>query len=184
MSRHVPPHAPSPLGLRPAMAVAAALVLLAAPLAAQSPRPAAADAADSARVVGVVEAFHRALAAGDSAAALARLAPGVVILEGGAAETLAEYRAHHLPADLAFARSTRATRSPVRVVVRGDVAWATSTSTVTGSYRGRPVDAAGAELMVLVREPLARERPAYEAGMWRIAAVHWSSRTRGPNGAP
>lgn len=123
---------------------------------------------DSAAVAAAVEGYHRALAAGDSAAALAVLAPGVVILESGGAETLSEYRSHHLPGDIAFARGTRTTRAPIRVTVRGDAAWATSTSTVTGSFRGRPVQSAGAELMVLVRE----------SGGWKIAAIHWSSRPR------
>lgn len=124
--------------------------------------------ADSADVVAAVEGYHRALAAGDSTAALALLAPGVVILESGGAETLAEYRSHHLPGDIAFARTARTTRSPLRVAVRGDAAWATSTSTVAGSYRGRAVNSAGAELMVLVREN----------GGWKITAIHWSSRAR------
>ena len=38
--------------------------------------------------------------------------------------------------------------------------------TTTGSYRDRPINAAGAELMVLVRTPVG----------WRITAIHWSSR--------
>jgi ketosteroid isomerase-like protein len=52
--------------------------------------------------------------------------------------------------------------------VRGDVAWVVGTSTTRGEYRGRPVDSAGAELMVLTRTPQG----------WRIAAIHWSSRRR------
>lgn len=139
------------------------------PASAARPAPPPATS-DSAAVATAVERYHRALVAGDSAAALALLAPGAVVLESGGAETLAEYRAHHLPADIAFARTTQATRAPVRVVVRGDVAWAASTSTAAGSYRGRPVDSAGAELMVLARD----------AGGWKITAIHWSSRARRP----
>jgi len=101
---------------------------------------------------------------------LALLAPDAVVLESGASETRSEYRGHHLPSDMAFARAVRSTRSPIRVVVRGDAAWATSTSTSQGSYRGRPVNSTGAELMVLTREP---------AG-WVIRAIHWSSRQRRP----
>lgn len=163
----------------PTLFTAAACHVMATQVAAQSaPPPAAGEsgrrtpqsaaAADSAAVVAAVEGYHRALAAGDSVAALALLAPGVVILESGGAETLAEYRSHHLPGDIAFARASRTTRSPLRVVVRGDAAWATSTSTVVGSYRGRAVNSAGAELMVLMRDD----------GGWKIAAIHWSSRAR------
>ena len=123
---------------------------------------------DSAAVVAAVHAFHAALARGDSAAAIALLAPDVRILESGGIETLADYRAHHLGADIAFARAVPATRGPVGVTVRGDVAWAVSTSETKGEFRGRAVNSAGAELMVLTRA----------AGGWRISAIHWSSRAR------
>jgi ketosteroid isomerase-like protein len=95
------------------------------------------------------------------------LAPDAIILESGGEESRAEYQSHHLPADIAYARSTRTTRSPVRVEVRGDVAWASSTSTSAGESRGRPSSSAGAELMVLTRT----------AGGWSITAIHWSSRS-------
>jgi len=125
-------------------------------------------AADSAAVAGTVERFHRALAAGDSSAALALLAPDVLIQESGGQETRAEYRSHHLAADIEFARATRARQSPIAVRVRGGVAWASSTTLTRGEFRGRPIDSAGAELMVLTRE----------ARGWRIAAIHWSSHNR------
>jgi ketosteroid isomerase-like protein len=143
-------------------------------LAAFATTPAAAQhqhglaSADSAQVAATVERFHQALAAADSAAALALLTPDVEVLESGGVETRAEYRSHHLAADIEFARAVRSERGPVRVRVRGDVAWATSTSTTQGEFRGRPVNSAGAELMVLVRTPQG----------WRIAAIHWSSRRR------
>ncbi len=41
---------------------------------------------------------------------------------------------------------------------------------VPGEFRGRPVNSAGAELMVLTRVQ----------GTWKISAIHWSSRTRRP----
>jgi uncharacterized protein (TIGR02246 family) len=144
--------------------LAAALTILAAPSAAalaQAP-------GDSAAVAAVVEHYHRALAEGDSAAALALMAEDAVIIEGGQIESRREYRSHHLPADIAFARATKATRSPAHVVVRGDVAWTTVTSTTRGTYHGRSVNSIGAELMVLTRM----------MDGWKISAIHWSSRTR------
>lgn len=152
------------------------LVLLAAavlPLAthAQEPRadgPVTRPASDSATVAATVDRYHRSLASGDSAGALALLAPDAVILESGSAESRAEYRSHHLPADIKFARAVPSRRGPVRVKVQGDAAWATSTSTTQGEFRGRAVNSAGAELMVLTR--------THDG--WRIAAIHWSSRTR------
>jgi ketosteroid isomerase-like protein len=83
-------------------------------------------------------------------------------------ESRQEYRSHHLPADIAFAKSVKGTRSPLHVVVRGDVAWSTATGTTRGKYRGRPVNSSGAELMVLTR---GRDG-------WKISAIHWSSRNQ------
>ena len=123
---------------------------------------------DSAAVARTVDAYHRALAAGDSAIVTHLLAADAVILESGGLETRAEYLSHHLPGDIAFARAGARQRGPIRVVVRGDVAWATSTSTTRGEYRSRPVDSVGVELMVLVRT---------EEG-WQISGIHWSSRNR------
>ena len=124
---------------------------------------------DSADVADVVARYHGALASGDSAAALALLASDAIVLESGGKETREEYRAHHLPADIGFARAVPSQRTDVKVTVRGDVAWTSSTSTATGEYRGRQIDSRGAELMVLSREPDG----------WKIRAIHWSSRSRG-----
>lgn len=124
---------------------------------------------DSAAVAAVVAGFHDALTAGDSLAALMLLTDDAVIVESGGVETREQYRAGHLKADIAAALRQAAERSPVAVEVRGDVAWATSTRRSSGTSGGRSVESTSAELMVLVREP---------AG-WRIAAIHWSSRSRG-----
>ena len=123
---------------------------------------------DSADVAATIARFHAALAEGDSVAAMALLAPDVVILEAGGIETRDDYRSHHLPGDMAFARAIKGERGPVSVTVRGDVAWASSTSTTVGDYRGRAINSAGAELMVLTRN----------GSGWRINAIHWSSRPR------
>jgi len=123
---------------------------------------------DSTAVARVVSQFHAALAAGDSLAALALLADDVVILEAGGMETRTEYRAHHLAADLQFAQTVPSTSGPTLVTVQGGVAWAITASTTTGTFRGRAVNSDGAELMVLTLED----------GVWRIRAVHWSSRRR------
>jgi ketosteroid isomerase-like protein len=123
---------------------------------------------DSAAVAAVVERFHRALEEGDSVAALAQLAEDAVILESSSIESRDEYRSHHLSADIAFARAVKGTRSPGRMVVRGDVAWTTGTSTTRGKFRGKSVNSTGAELMVLTR---SRDG-------WKINAIHWSSRSQ------
>lgn len=134
---------------------------LAAPAIAQVP-------SDSMAVAGVVDRYHAALAAGDSAAALALLSEDAVIIESGGLESLQEYRSRHLPADIAFARAVKTARSPTRVSVRGDIAWTYTIGTTRGKYRGKTVDSAGAELMVLTRS----------VNGWTINAIHWSSRDR------
>jgi ketosteroid isomerase-like protein len=121
---------------------------------------------DSAAVARVVHRFHEALEAGDSLAALDLLHEDAVILESGGTETRAEYRAHHLPGDIAFARAVDREAGPVRVTTRGDVAWATSVSVMRGTFREREVNSRSVELMVLERTPNG----------WRIVAIHWSSR--------
>jgi ketosteroid isomerase-like protein len=123
---------------------------------------------DSAQVAMVVAEFHQALEAGDSTKALSLLAPDVVILEGGSVETLSDYRAHHLPADIAYARAIKAERQPRSVTVSGDVAYSVSTSATKGNYNDRAVDSLGAELIVARRL----------GGRWQISAIHWSSRRR------
>lgn len=125
---------------------------------------------DSTDVLAVAERFHASLAAGDSGAALALLAPDVTILESGGTETLADYRAHHLSADIEYSKAVPSQRTVTLVRVIGDVAWVSATSTTQGEFRGRPVNSAGAELMVLSREK----------GTWKIRAIHWSSRRRTP----
>ena len=154
---------------RPLARVAPTLLLLlaatASGAAAQTRPPTASDSAD---VVSTVTHFHQALARGDGVAALALLDPTATILESGATETVAEYRAHHLQSDIAYARAVPSTRGPMRVRVQGDVAWTASSSETKGEFRGRPVSSAGAESMVLTRMPQG----------WRIVAIHWSSRRR------
>jgi ketosteroid isomerase-like protein len=123
---------------------------------------------DSSDVAAAVTKFHAALAAGDSVGALALLAADALIAESGSVETRADYRAHHLPADIEFARGVPSTRVVTRVSVQGDAAWVVSTSVSQGQANGRQVNSAGAELMVLRRAGSA----------WQISAVHWSSRAR------
>ncbi len=113
-----------------------------------------------------VESFHTALAAGDSAAAVALLADDAIVLEGGHFETREEYLSHHLGADMAFAASVTTEKDDPRIVVEGDVAWVTTMSRTVGQYKDRNINSISAGLIVLSR-----------AGRdWKIRAIHWSSR--------
>lgn len=125
---------------------------------------------DSAAVSAVVSAFHAGLRSGNAAAVMQLIADDALFLESGGVETRAEYEKNHLPADIEFEKVVSGKRSPIRVVVNGNSAWASSTSEYSGTFQGRAIDSLGAELMVLTREP---------AG-WRIRAVHWSGRARKP----
>ena len=145
--------------------LAAALI---SPVRAQEHQHQHAAGGDSAAVAAVVDRFQQALAEGDSATALSLLASDIVILESGGMETRDDYRGHHLPADIEFARAVRSVAAPLRVVVRGDAAWVTSTSTTQGNFRSRAINSAGAQLVVLTRE----------TDGWKIRAIHWSSHSR------
>jgi len=138
------------------------------------PAPAATDevddgvpAAHAEEASEVVHAFHRALASGDSAAALGMLHPEAVIYEAGHAETLDEYRAGHLAADIRFATATeRHVLDERTLAMEGTVLYLAETHT-SGRLNDREIDARGVETVLLVRAPEG----------WRIRHVHWSSRS-------
>lgn len=127
-------------------------------------------ATDSAAVARIVARFRDAISAGDSATALSLLSPDVLVLESGDVETFAQYRKQHLGADIAFARAVPGVQSALLVRVAGSAAWVTSTSVTQGTFQGRAINSAGAELMVLTRPT--------PAAPWLIRAIHWSSHKR------
>lgn len=135
------------------------VALIVSPVAAQTP---------SADVQKVVDTFHAGLKAGDTAGVMALLAPDVLLLEAGGIETRAEYEAKHLPADVEFEKAVTTSFKPYRVTVVGDAAWAVNTSEYKGTFKDRPVDSVGVELMVLSKD----------AAGWKIRAIHWSGRSR------
>lgn len=139
-------------------------------VAGTSAAPMPAGAADSASAVAAVERFRAALARGDSAIALSMLSADAIVLESGDVETRAEYRSHHLPADIEFARAIPGTHTLKSVVVHGDAAWVSSTSITQGRMKERAINSAGAELIVLSRRD--KQSP------WQIRAIHWSSHRR------
>ena len=123
---------------------------------------------DTAEAVAASNHFYDLLARGDSAGAAQLLAADAVILESGDMETRAEYLAHHIGADIEFAKAVPGKRTIRQVVRQGDVVWLAATSTSTGKFENRPLDLSGAELMVLTRSK----------SRWRIRAIHWSSHKR------
>jgi ketosteroid isomerase-like protein len=126
------------------------------------------QAQDTGAVAQVIEAFHAALAAGDSTTALSMLSDDVVILESGGTEDKDHYRNGHVSGDMRFAQAVPRERGDIDVRIVGDVAWASSTSLTQGRMGDREINSQGAELVVLVRD----------GGSWKISAIHWSSRSR------
>lgn len=129
--------------------------------------PAGVVAPEATDAATTVDAFHAALKAGDTAAALTFLAPDVMIFEEGSAErSRDEYASHHLSSDAAFAAASEATMARRSGWADGHVAWITSEGRTTGQFNGRAVDRLTTETMVLKRH----------ADGWRIHHIHWSSR--------
>lgn len=161
---------------RTALAVAVSIaVLFTSPVLAQDAahshdHAAGSVAAEAADAATVVDAFHAALRAGDTAGALALMAPDVMIFEAGGAErSRDEYASHHLGSDAAFAAASEATVARRSGWADGDVAWIASEGRTTGQFNGRAVDRLTTETMVLKRG----------ADGWRIQHIHWSSRAPG-----
>ena len=128
------------------------------------------SSADSISVAKVVSDFHSALSRGDSAKALSLLATDAVILESGGVESRSEYRTHHLPEDIKFAKGVATKRGTLQLRVEGSSAWTVGTSTTHGKLDGRAINSVGAESMVITKQT---------AG-WRIRSIHWSSRESHP----
>ncbi len=127
--------------------------------------------AAAATPVVVVDAFHVALASGDTRAALELLADDVLIFESGGVErNRAEYASHHLAADAAFSAAVRRTLVSRSHGEAGNVAWVMSVETVDGAFRGRAINSRSVETMLLGRL----------AGKWRIVHIHWSSKDIAP----
>lgn len=126
------------------------------------------SATDSATPVGAVNAFRHALASGDEQAALALLAPELLVYEtGDQNRTRGEYAAHHLKADMAFLANARVRVLDQRTSADGALASVATRSRITWPSG----DLVGTETMVLRREPDG----------WRIVHVHWSSRPAARN---
>ena len=147
--------------------VAAILSLACAPMEAHAKVPLATDRLPAALTGArtVVDAFHQALRSGNREAALSLLADDALIYESGHAEGKRQYAAHHLDADIAFARQIPATILKRTGGVSGPVAWITSEGRTTGTFKGKAVDLRTVETALFLKE----------AGAWKIVHLHWSS---------
>jgi hypothetical protein len=120
---------------------------------------------DEDAVRAVANAYHQALAAGDSVRAVELLHPEVMIYEGGHAETLGEYRAGHLAADISFAQAVESETTSEEVVDLGGAALYLRESVTRGTCRDREIDSRGTETLVMVPQ----------GDTWVIRHIHWSA---------
>ncbi|MCU6435068.1 nuclear transport factor 2 family protein [Undibacterium sp. Jales W-56] len=112
-------------------------------------------------------AFYAALATGDQAKASELLAPDVTVYESGYVErSRADYAGHHLPEDIAFAKTS--TRKVLQHSERIDgslaVIWEETETRAT--IKDKEVRILGTETALLQKSGDA----------WLITHVHWSSR--------
>ncbi len=107
-----------------------------------------------------------AIAAGDVYTLRLLLAPDVLIFESGGVESsLAEYEAHHMPADIAFMKAME--REVISRHVFDSDEWASvvTRSRVHGMYKEREIDLTSTETLVLKKM----------GGQGQIVHIHWSS---------
>lgn len=155
--------------LKPAILALAAAFAASSAFAAGEPKPAKAplDTAVLAEATATVDAFHAALKKGEKTVALGMLEDGVEVFEQGMIErSKSEYATKHLDADMAFSGATKATRLNRGGAILGNLAYITSETKITGSFKGKAVNSISIETMVL-----------HKAGKdWKILHIHWSSR--------
>jgi ketosteroid isomerase-like protein len=156
---------------RPLLAAAVAALLLSASsagaLAQVAPNQMVDVAPEAQDAASVVDAFHGALEAGQTDAALALMAEDAMVFEeGGAERSRAEYASHHLQADAAYAAVSESTMARRTGRMSGDAAWITSEGRTVGQAGNSATARLTVETMVLGRGPDG----------WRILHIHWSSR--------
>lgn len=159
--------------MRIGLTLIAALSLAAVSLPATARHPEVGQAASALGLPAELEApaqavdgFHAALARGDTEAAIAFLAEDALVYESGGVERgSAEYAAHHLGADAAFAQAVPSQVLRRTGALRGTTAWLTSEGRVTGTYNDRALDRITTETIIL----------EHDGAAWRIVHIHWSS---------
>lgn len=116
----------------------------------------------------VLAAFHAALASGDQVKATELLAPDITIYESGYVErSRAEYAGHHLPEDIAFAKTATNKLLQTKERIEGNLAVIWQETETKAKHKGKELHIFGTETSVLQRV----------GDSWGIVHIHWSSRT-------
>ena len=142
----------------------ALVVALAVALSACAPKRSIAT--DEADVKAAIEAFYAAVKKGDPKAAMALIAPDAIFVESGRLETRQQYEENHLPLDIDFEKQITGKRSPWKITINGDTAWAIASTEYEGTVDGRDLAFASTQLTVVTRG---------DDGKWLIRSIHWSS---------
>lgn len=129
-------------------------------------KPAVATPATPSTPEAAVDAFFAALKAGNRQAALALLAPEVVIFEQGGAEmSRDEYAGHHLEGDMKYLAAIETRVLDRRTGGDAEHAWVLTRSETSGTVEGKAVSSRGVETMVLEKR----------SDGWKVVHIHWSS---------
>lgn len=116
----------------------------------------------------VLAAFHTALATGDTSKVAELLAPDITIYESGYVErSRAEYAGHHLPEDIAFAKTSTRKLLQTKERIEGNLAVIWQETETQAKVKGKMLQILGTETSVLQRT----------GDSWGIVHIHWSSRT-------
>jgi ketosteroid isomerase-like protein len=121
---------------------------------------------DKEMIARTLNDLETAIVENDSEKAGEILHDDVTILEGGGMETKSQYLSHHFHSDGKFLSAMNREEVSQEISVEGNMAWVTSKTKMKGTYSGRDIDLSSLELAVLKKEN----------GMWRVIALHWSSR--------
>ena len=124
------------------------------------------ETTDKEMIAKTLNDLETAIVENDSEKAGEILHDDVTILEGGGMETKREYLSHHFHSDGNFLSAMNREKISQEISVEGNMAWVTSKTKMTGTYSERKIDLSSLELAVLKKEN----------GMWRVIALHWSSR--------
>ncbi len=124
--------------------------------------------ADSEKVLQVLEDFREAIISNNSDKASRLLTDDARILESGGVETKEEYLSHHFHSDGKFLSAMESEQLSRHTNTKGNTAWVSTLSRMSGTYNQSDIRINSAELAVLVKT---------EEG-WKISALHWSSRSK------
>lgn len=119
-------------------------------------------------VINALNSFHQAIVENDASNARDLLSDSVRILEGGNIETKEEYLSHHFHLDGKFLGAMNREVESRTTTIVGNMAWVSTKSHTRGTYNDRELDLNSLELAVLKKAE----------DMWKITALHWSSRSR------